>query len=101
MIAVEFDGNGNLWASADSEGVVQILIGPAVPALQLTSAVSRKTHGAAGVFDIALPLSGTPGVECRSGAGGHTLVFTFVNNIICRQCQHHRRQWQRFRDAEL
>ena len=82
VIAVEFDGNGNLWASADSEGVVQILIGPAAPALQLTSAVSRKTHGAAGAFDIPLPLSGTLGVECRSGAGGHTLVFTFVNNII-------------------
>ena len=81
VIAVEFDGNGNLWASADSEGVVQIMIGPAAPALQLSSAVSRKTHGAAGAFDIALPLSGTPGVECRSGAAGHTLVFTFINNI--------------------
>ena len=44
------------------------------------SAVSRKTHGAA-TFDVSLPLSGEPGVECRSGAAGHTLVFTFTNNI--------------------
>ena len=33
VVAVEFDGNGNLWASALSEGVVQILIGPAAPRL--------------------------------------------------------------------
>ncbi|HEU0209252.1 MAG TPA: plastocyanin/azurin family copper-binding protein [Candidatus Udaeobacter sp.] len=49
--------------------------------LQLTSAVSRKTHGAAGTFDVPLPLSGTPGVECRSSGGNHTLVFSFSNNV--------------------
>lgn len=49
--------------------------------LQLTSAVSRKTHGAAGPFDVPLPLSGTPGLECRSSGGNHTLVFTFSNNV--------------------
>ena len=50
------------------------------PTFQVVSAVSRKTHGAA-TFDVSLPLSGEPGVECRSGAAGHTLVFTFTNNI--------------------
>ncbi len=47
-------------------------------ALSLSSAVSRKTHGAAGNFDIALP-----GVECRDGgaSGDYTLVLTFSNNI--------------------
>ncbi len=50
--------------------------------LEMTSAVSRKTHGAAGSFDIDLPLSGTPGVECRSSSGNHTLVFTFTNNVL-------------------
>jgi hypothetical protein len=54
-----------------------------VPALQFTSAASRKTHGAAGDFDIPLPLSGTFGVECRSGGanGDYSLVFTFTNNV--------------------
>ena len=54
-----------------------------VPALQLSSAVSRKTHGGAGAFDIPLPLSGSPGVECRTGGatGDYTLVFRFTNNV--------------------
>jgi hypothetical protein len=29
--------------------------------------VSRKVHGSAGALDIPLPLTGTPGIECRSG----------------------------------
>src|SRR2546428_7715051 len=39
--------------------------------LTLVSAVSRKTHGAAGTFDIDLPLTGEPGVECRSAGAGN------------------------------
>ena len=31
------------------------------------SVVSRKVHGAAGTLDIPLPLTGAPGIECRSG----------------------------------
>ena len=50
--------------------------------LQLTTAVSRKTHGGAGDFDITLPLAGEPGVECRSTGGAYTLVFTFSNNVV-------------------
>jgi len=50
--------------------------------LLLTGAVSRKTQGGAGTFDINLPLSGEPGVECRSGAGNYTQVFTFDNNVV-------------------
>jgi hypothetical protein len=48
-----------------------------------TSVVSRKTHGSAGTFDIDLPLTGNPGIECRScGANGdHTLVFSFLNVV--------------------
>ncbi len=53
----------------------------AVP-LQLTAAASRKTHGAAGTFDVNLPLTGEPGVECRSGAGNYTLVFAASNNLV-------------------
>ena len=42
-------------------------------------AVSRKTHGSAGAFDIDLPLIGTPGIECRTGgpSGNHKIVVTF------------------------
>jgi hypothetical protein len=51
--------------------------------LELTAAVSRKMHGGAGTFDVNLPLTGEPGVECRSSAGAHSLVFTFSNNVTC------------------
>ena len=50
--------------------------------LTFVSAVSRKTHGGAGDFDIDLPLTGTPGVECRNGGGSNTLVVTFSNNVV-------------------
>ena len=50
--------------------------------LQLTSVVSRKTQGAAGDFDVDLPLTDSAGVECRSTGGNHTLVFTFTNNVV-------------------
>jgi len=42
-------------------------------------AVSRKTHGTVGDFDINLPLAGQPGIEDRTGAtpGNHTVVVTF------------------------
>ena len=49
----------------------------------VTGAVSRKTHGAAGSFDINMPVTGTTGVECRSGGATNdfTLVVTFANNV--------------------
>ncbi|HJT82117.1 MAG TPA: dockerin type I domain-containing protein [Chthoniobacterales bacterium] len=50
-----------------------------------TAAVSRKTHGSAGAFDIGLPLIGAPGIECRAGqpaAGEHTVVVSFANPIL-------------------
>jgi hypothetical protein len=49
------------------------------PALQMVSAVSRKTHGSF-TFDINLPLTGPTGVECRSGTA-HQLVVTFSHAI--------------------
>ncbi len=54
---------------------------PAGP-VPLIGVVSRKAHGSAGAFDVDLPLTGNPGIECRTGGanGDYTLVFTFVNN---------------------
>ncbi len=57
---------------------------PCVGAPTLTSAASEKTHGAIGTFDVELPVSGTPGIECRStgGTSDYTMVVTFSGNII-------------------
>ncbi len=51
--------------------------------LTVNSAVSRKTHGGTGNFDVDLPLTGTPGIECRSGGGTNdfTMVVTFAGNV--------------------
>jgi serine protease AprX len=50
--------------------------------LLLTGALSRTTQGGAGTFDINLPLSGEPGVECRSTGGIYTQVYTLDNNVV-------------------
>jgi hypothetical protein len=48
--------------------------------IEPVSAVSRKTHGTAGNFDVDLPLTGQPGIECRTGGPpkNHTVVVTFA-----------------------
>ena len=50
------------------------------PPIALISAASRKTHGGTD-FDVPLPLTGEPGVECRSNGGGHSLATTFNYNV--------------------
>jgi hypothetical protein len=56
---------------------------PGCSALQAVSAVSRKTHGTAGTFDIGLPFGDQPGIESRRSAdGNHTIVFTFTNEVV-------------------
>ena len=54
---------------------------PSTPLVQ--SAVSRKTHGNAGSWDVNLPLTGPSGIECRSGGatGDYTIVVTFLANV--------------------
>jgi RHS repeat-associated protein len=53
------------------------------PAILPVSAVSRKTHGNAGTFDLNLPLTGTPAIECRSGgaSSAYQVVVTFPSAI--------------------
>ena len=71
------------WGFANGSESIMESVRNAVPgALQLTAAVSRKTHGGAGDFDINLPLSGGLGVECRNSSGNHTLVFTTSNDLV-------------------
>jgi RHS repeat-associated protein len=49
------------------------------------TAVSRKTHGSVGTFDVALPLTGKAGVECRWGQGTshdqHQIIVTFPRAV--------------------
>lgn len=44
------------------------------------SAVSRKTHGSAGDFDVDLPLIGSPGIEDRTGPN-YKVVVTFAEPV--------------------
>ncbi len=62
------------------DGIARAQLTP--PATPL-SVVSRKTHGAAGPFDVNLPLVGAPAVESRSGgaANDHQIVFTFMDPV--------------------
>jgi sugar lactone lactonase YvrE len=70
--------------AVDSAGVVYIAdsqnntIRFAVPS---PIAVSRKSHGNMGTFDIGLPLAGGLGIECRAGStpGNHQIVASFVS----------------------
>ncbi|MEO5720754.1 MAG: dockerin type I domain-containing protein [Chthoniobacterales bacterium] len=68
-----------LRIATHGRGMWEIALNP----LAVTTAASRKTHLAAGMFDINLPLSGAPGVECRTGGGSgdYTIVATFTNDV--------------------
>jgi N-acetylneuraminic acid mutarotase len=47
------------------------------------SAFSRKTHGAAGTFDVPLPLTGNVGIECRSGGAtnNYQMIINFATSV--------------------
>ena len=55
----------------------------ATPSILPVSAVSRKTHGSAGDFDVNLPVTGNAGIECRTGGanGNHTVIISFANTV--------------------
>jgi hypothetical protein len=78
---VSDNGGGNVAYAAtfnSEEDVYFVRVTPAAAGLALVSAESVK-----GGFAIDLPLTGTPGVECRSGGsqGSYTINFTFNNNL--------------------
>jgi len=75
---VYFLAKENNGAIATHIGFYNVQPAPLMP----TAAVSRKAHPGAGTFAINLPLSGSPGVECRSGGTGHTIVVTFNNPVV-------------------
>src|SRR6202035_3991876 len=58
-----------------------LLVSSGTPMAQ--SAFSRKTHGAAGTFDIPLPLTGNVGIECRSGGAinDYQMIINFATTV--------------------
>jgi hypothetical protein len=69
-------GFPRLGGAAGADNMMEFFAAPLV----LQTVVSRKSHGAAGTFDLALGLVATnPTTEPRSGGAGgnHTVVFTF------------------------
>ena len=80
--ALGISDNGFIVGTAVYNGQVHayamVPIGPTP-----TGAASRKTHGGAGTFDIDLPLTGPPGIECRSGGmtSDYQMVVTFASPV--------------------
>ena len=68
----------NIANAADGEDMGAFEVTTLIP----TSAVSRKTQGP-GTYDINLPLTGAPGIECRSGGANndYQVVVTFPTFI--------------------
>lgn len=68
------DAKGELYITDIGNGNVYKL------SPMLVAAASRKTHNNTGTFDVNLPLTGAPGIECRSGGanGDYTMVFKFA-----------------------
>jgi sugar lactone lactonase YvrE len=74
---VAVDSAGNIFVADTYNSEIRVGETP----IQLLGAVSRKMHGTLGPFDVTLPLTGSPGIECRGTGGTHTLVFT-LNHIV-------------------
>lgn len=67
------DATGELYMTDIGSGNVYKL------STMLIGAASRKIHGAT-AYDVDLPLTGNPGIECRTGGanGNYTMVFKFA-----------------------
>jgi autotransporter-associated beta strand protein/T5SS/PEP-CTERM-associated repeat protein len=80
MVGSGFSGN----FTYDGAGNVDLHLTSMPPYLGLQTAMLRKTHGAAGVFNVNIPLGGPVGIEPRAGGfgGNHTYVLTFSNPVV-------------------
>ena len=74
--------SGIASAASGSEVNKSGYVGQLVFSGLVPSSVSRKMHGAA-VFDIALPLTGAAGIECRTGGvnSNHQVIVTFPSVV--------------------
>src|SRR5437773_1189487 len=91
---VSDNGGGNVAYSATfnfnpsrgqhEEDVYYVRVAPPTSVLTLVSAASRLTHGAAGTFDVPMPLTGVSGVEDRS-SNTYNAVFTFDGPVTSGQ----------------
>jgi len=80
-----------LWAVGAARGgsdranqtLVQRYHDPCQVPVQALNAISRKGHGPAGTFDIDLPFTGEPGVECRASGenNNHQVVLLFPQRV--------------------
>jgi hypothetical protein len=72
-------GNATATVAGQTGGVDEKDTYGLITKFNAINAVSRKTHGTAGTFDVGLPLAGTPGIECRSGGptNDYQIVVTF------------------------
>ena len=78
--------NFNAGRNQHEEDVYYVRVAPTTSSLTLLSAASRLTHGSAGTFDIAMPLTGTSGVEDRSSST-YNAVFTFDGAVTSGEVQ--------------
>ena len=79
LFDVSFAGNALTGITVGATGtILQTSNGGQASGLELVAAVSRKGH-----FEIDLPLTGAPGIECRSGgnSGSYILALTFNNQL--------------------
>ena len=72
------DTNGKV-----STNVAQVVVSVAGGSPPVAGVVSRKMHTGVGNFDVIMPVSGTPGIECRTGPtqGNHNLIVVLQNPI--------------------